>query len=85
MYIFAHKYFVILFKDHLFGTCNFCVNMSRNIVKHSFIVTFTFISSQVPLPLNNSKLSCVIELKMFSDLCHLNSSVSSLNWRKPRI
>lgn len=54
--------------------------MSRNSVKHSFIVTFTFISNQVPVPLNNSKLSCVIELKMFSDLCHLNSSYQSVLW-----
>ena len=54
--------------------------MSRKIVKHSFIVTFTFISNQVPLPLSNSKLSCIIELKIFSDLCHLNCSYQSVLW-----
>lgn len=54
--------------------------MSRDIVKHSFIVTFTFISNQVPLPLNNSKLSCITELKIFSDLCHLNCTKQSVLW-----
>ena len=39
-------------------------------VKHSFIVIFAFISNQLPMPLNNCKLSSIVEFKIFSDFCH---------------
>ena len=52
--------------------------MSRNIVKHSFIVILAFISNQLPMPPNNCKLFSIIELKIVSDFCHLNCFYQSV-------